>query len=180
MLIWAKPSDVTTYRYVYSEVQWMKCNPRNTWDIPSPTVDLLLVKGHVPSHHLLMSHLLTVELELHLPVTVKPWKSTEKLQVFQEDCVPSQIDLNRPSPVEQNRYQIWETRSCHPQHLPAPRCWSVHAVTLSRVRSYITLLSQCLRSLSRLCTSLSHSCHCLVIAFLVFCTWRDFFAFYCY
>lgn len=144
----------------------MKCNPRNTQDVPSPTVDQLLVKGHIPSHRLLMSHLFTVDLELHLPVTVKPWKSTEKSQVFQEDCVPSQTDLNRPSPVEQKRHQIWDTRSCHPQllPLPAPRCWSVHAGTLSRVRSRIILLSLCLRSLSLLCTPLSHSCHCLVTA----------------
>lgn len=36
----------------------MKCSPRNTRDVPSPTVDLLLGKGEVPSHCLFTFHLL--------------------------------------------------------------------------------------------------------------------------
>lgn len=102
---------------VHSEAQWMKCNPRNTHDVPNPTADLLFVKGQVPHITFSCPISLSVELELHLPVTVKPWKSTEELQVFQGDCVTSQIDLNRLGNVVQKRHLVWETRSCHPQLL---------------------------------------------------------------
>lgn len=167
---------------VHSESQWMKCNPRNTHDVPNPTADLLFVKGQVPHITFSCPISLSVELELHLPVTVKPWKSTEELQVFQGDYVTSQIDLNRLGDVLQKRHLVWETRSCHPQllllrcpPLPAPRCRSVHAVTLSRVRCCIIPPSTCLRSVSPLCIPLCHSCRCCVTAALLFCTWCDFF-----
>lgn len=82
--------------------------------------------------------------------------------------------------MAQKNHLLWETRSCHPQLLllqcppvPARRCWPVHAVTLPRVRCCIIPLSACLRSVLLLCTALSHSCRCLVIASLLFCTWCD-------
>lgn len=177
------PFDMSTHCYVHSEVQRMKCNSRNTCDVPSPTVDLLLLKGHVPSHCLFVSYLLTVELEMHLPVTLKPWESTEKLQVFQEDCVTSQTDLNRPGTVVQKRHMIWETGSCHAQllllqcpPLPAPGAnlcmqWPFHGWGVP---------SSCSRRVWGLFHSfvsfMSLPCHCL-LAFLHL-TW--FLPFYCY
>lgn len=88
----------------------MKCNPRNTHDVPSPTVDSsLFVKGHSLTSSPHVPSLLTVGLS---PVTVKPCKSIEELQ---EDCVTSETDLNRLGTVVQNL--TWGTGSCHPQLL---------------------------------------------------------------
>lgn len=166
----------------------MKSNPRNTgysqshcWPVACERTE-----GHVPSHHLFMSHLLTVELELPLPVSAKPWKSTAALQVFQEDCVTSWIVLNRLGTVVQKRHLIWETGRCHPQLLLLPCClslppgadlcvqWACHGWGVTLSCSW----------LSEVCSSFMHSfvsfmslpCHCL----LAFLHLMRFFAFYCY
>lgn len=169
---------------VDNEVQWRKYNPRkhkrcfqsHRWPVVCERSSSLTSAPHAPPPSLWNGNYIYLSL-LNLKTQWRNSKSSKK-------TVARGIDLNRSGILVHNKHPLFGRQevaiysSCIPDvqlslHPGTDPSVAACGVTLSRVRCRISLDSACLSSL--LCIPLSHSCHCLVIAFsLLFCTWCDF------